>query len=243
MPEPVEVIVKIEALSFSFPDGQPALDGINLTIRRGESVGLIGPNGAGKSTLLLHLNGVLRSNGHVRVFAMTTEPANLKEIRRRTGLVFQDPDDQLFSATVFDDVAFGPVNLGYSQDEVRRAVSRALGEVGLRGYEARSPHHLSLGEKKRVALATVLSMDPDILVLDEPTSNLDPAAQWNLTRLLRGLPVTKVIATHELGLVKELCRRVVVLDGGRIVADGPAAQILEDRPLLAAHGLLFGERA
>jgi len=200
-------------------------------------VALIGPNGAGKSTLLLHLNGILHSNGHVKVLSLPVEEKNLKEVRRRIGLVFQNPDDQLFSSTVFDDVAFGPINLGFSEAEVHQAVADALKKVGLEGYEKRSSHHLSLGEKKRVAIATILSMSPEVMVMDEPASNLDPGVKWLLIDLLQKLPATRVIATHDLELVEALCRRVIILDGGRIAADGAAAQILSDKSLLAGHGL------
>ncbi|MFC2066118.1 energy-coupling factor ABC transporter ATP-binding protein [Chloroflexota bacterium] len=233
----MEEIIGIENLSFYYPDGQQALTDVNLTICRGETVALIGPNGAGKSTLLLHLNGILRSNGRVKVFSRLIDDGNLKTVRSKIGLVFQNPDDQLFSPTVFDDVAFGPINLGYSETEVRQSVARALDWVGMAGFERRSSHHLSLGERKRIAIATIMSMSPEILVLDEPTSNLDPVGKWLLTELLKELPKTKIIATHDLQLVKALCQRVVVLDKGQIVADDTADRILTDRPLLTAHGL------
>ena len=153
------------------------------------------------------------------------------------GLIFQNPDDQLFSSTVFDDVAFGPINMGYSEAEVRQCVARALGWVGMTGYEQRSPHHLSVGEKKRIAIATVLSMAPEILVIDEPTSNLDPGSKWSLISLLKRLPVTKIVASHDLELVQALCQRAIVLDQGQVIADGTTDHILADKPLLAAHGL------
>ena len=233
----MDEVIGIENLTFTYPDGQQALTGINLTISRGESIALIGPNGAGKSTLLLHLNGILNSDGQVKVYFQPVVEKNLKEVRRKVGLVFQNPDDQLFSSTVFDDVAFGPINLDYSEAEVRQAVADALEKVGLAGYEKRSSHHLSLGEKKRVAIATILSMSPEVLVMDEPASNLDPGGKWLLIDLLQKLPITRIIATHDLELVEALCQRVIVLDGGRIVADDTSEQILPDKSLLAAHGL------
>ena len=239
----MEKIIRIENLSFCYPDGQQALTNVNLTIHQGETVALIGPNGAGKSTLLLHLNGILRSNGQVKMFDRPIDDDNLREVRSKIGLVFQSPDDQLFSPTVFDDVAFGLINLGYSEAEVRQSVARALDWVGMTGYELRSPHHLSLGEKKRVAIATVLSMNPEILVIDEPTSNLDPRSKWALIGLLKRLPMTRIIASHDLELVKALCQRAIVLDGGQVIADGITEHILADIPLLRAHGLAPDEVA
>jgi cobalt/nickel transport system ATP-binding protein len=230
-------VIKIDRLSFRYPDGRQALQDISLVVSYGESVGIIGPNGAGKSTLLLHLNGILQSNGLVQVFGMPIEGKNLKSIRSKVGLVFQDPDDQLFSPTVFDDVAFGPINLGLTEEEVRQQVAQALSWVGMVGYESRSTHHLSEGEKKRIAIATVLSMNPEILVLDEPTSDLDPRSKWSLTELLKGLPMTKIIAAHDLEIVKALCQRTLLLDEGKVIADGPTEDILSDIPLLEAHGL------
>lgn len=230
-------IIKITNLSFTYPDGQQALSEVGLTVYQGETIALIGPNGAGKSTLFLHLNGILRSNGRVVVFGVPISDDNLREVRRKVGLVFQNPDDQLFSPTVFDDVAFGPINLGYSVAEVHRSVARALRWVRMEGYEKRSPHHLSLGEKKRIAIATVLSMTPEILVIDEPTSNLDPRSKWDLIALLKGLPMTRIIASHDLELVRTLCQRVIILDRGQVVAEGSTEQILSDVLLLKNHGL------
>jgi len=231
-------IIEIENLSFNYPDGHGALRDISLAVGAGETVAFIGPNGAGKSTLLLHLNGILRSgNGAVRVFGLPVEEKHLQEIRRRVGLVFQNPDDQLFSPTVFDDVAFGPMSMGCAEEEVRRRVKRALEQVGMSGHERRSPHHLSVGEKKRIAIATVLSMSPEILVIDEPTSSLDPRGRWELIELLRELPLTKVIATHDLEAVQALCQRAILLDGGQVVADDLTHRLLSDHPLLASHGL------
>jgi len=233
----VEEIIRVDNLSYYYPDGQQALTDVNLAIYRGETVALIGPNGAGKSTLLFHLNGILHSNGVVKVFGRQVDDKNLRWVRSRVGLVFQNPDDQLFSPTVFDDVAFGPINLGYSEAEVRKLVTNALDWVGMTGYEQRSPHHLSVGEKKRIAIATVLSMNPEVLVIDEPTSNLDPGSKWSLIELLRGLAITKIIASHDLELVQALCQRAIVLDRGIVVADGATSNILADMPLLMAHGL------
>ncbi len=230
-------VIRIDNLAYSYPDGHQALSNITVTVHQGETIALIGPNGAGKSTLLLHLNGILRTDGLVKVFGKPITEDNLREVRRRVGLVFQNPDDQLFSPTVFDDVAFGPLNLGYSESEVRAAVARALQWVGMVGYEVRSPHHLSVGEKKRIAIATVLSMNPEVLVIDEPTSSLDPRGKWSLIELLKKLPVTKIIATHDLPLVAALCQRVLILDKGEIVADAPADRILSDAALLQKHGL------
>ena len=233
--------IKLDHLSFSYPDGQSALADLSLTVRQGEAVALIGPNGAGKSTLLLHLNGIVRSNGAVRVLDRPLDDKNLKWIRSKVGLVFQNPDDQLFSPTAFDDVAFGPVNMGYSAEEVHKSVKRALDWVGMAGFEKRSSHHLSLGEKKRIAIATVLSMSPEILLLDEPTSNLDPGGKWTLISLLKELPMTKLVATHDLEVVRALCPRTVILDCGQVIADGATGQILTDLPLLVAHGLAPSE--
>ena len=233
----MEEIVRVDNLSFCYPDGQQALTDISLTIYQGETVALIGPNGAGKSTLLLHLNGILHSNGVVKVFGKPVNDKNLRWVRSKVGLIFQNPDDQLFSSTVFDDVAFGPINMGYSEAEVRQCVARALDWVGMTGYEQRSPHHLSVGEKKRIAIATVLSMAPEILVIDEPTSNLDPGSKWSLISLLKRLPVTKIVASHDLELVQALCQRAIVLDQGQVIADGATDHILADKPLLTAHGL------
>ncbi len=231
--------ITISELSFSYPDGRSALESVSLSVGTGECVGIVGPNGAGKSTLLLHLNGILRApDGAVKVLGQPISNSNLKWVRSKVALVFQDPDDQLFSPSVFDDVAFGPINMGYDEDQVHEAVSRALNEVGMAGFEKRSSHHLSFGERKRVSLATVLAMGPEILVLDEPTSGLDPAGRWSLIELLRGLPVTKLVASHDMDLVGALCDRIVILHSARVVADGPAAEVLADIPLLVAHGLL-----
>jgi cobalt/nickel transport system ATP-binding protein len=233
----VDKAIEIKGLSYSYPDGQRGLAEIDLTVYCGESVALIGPNGAGKSTLLLHLNGILRGNATINIHGLQLADKNLREVRKKVGMVFQDPEDQLFSLNVYDDVAFGPINMGFAQEEVDRRVRQALQKVGMQGYVKRSSHHLSIGEKKRVAIATVLSLDPDILALDEPTNSLDPRGKWSLMELLRSIRVTKIIASHDLDLVSCLCDRVIILDKGRIVADGTSAQILSDIELLAEHGL------
>ncbi len=233
----MDKVIEIEKLSFTYPDGHRGLSSVDLVVCYGETVAVIGPNGAGKSTLLLHLNGILRGNSTVRICGLTVEEKNLKEIRKKVGLIFQDPEDQLFSLNVFDDVAFGPINMGCPESEVKQHVARALESVNMAGYEQRSPHHLSVGEKKRIAIATVLSLEPEILVIDEPTSNLDPRSKWSLVELLNRLPITKIIATHDLELVRALCHRTVVMDEGKIAADGKTEDILDNIPLLKAHGL------
>ena len=230
--------VRIEAISFAYGDGHQALRDVSLSIRCGEKVALVGPNGAGKSTLMLHLNGILRPvSGAIHVGGLTVDEKTLGKVRARVGLVFQDPDDQLFSPTVFDDVAFGPIYQGLSEKEVRARVDRALEAVHMREYAPRVSHHLSVGEKKRIAIATVLSMEPEILVLDEPTAGLDPRARRGLISLLRTLPQTMLISTHDLRMVAELLPRTVVMDHGQVVADRPTAAVLNDAALLEAHGL------
>ena len=232
--------VLVEDLSFSYPDGQVALQGVSLQIERGERVALVGPNGAGKSTLMLHLNGILCGDGRVHVAGMEVSKASdgaLKRVRAAVGLVFQNPDDQLFSPTVFDDVAFGPLYMELPPQEVHQRVTRALTWVGMEEYTNRVSHHLSTGEKKRIAIATVLAMEPRLLALDEPSAGLDPRARRSLIELLSTLPQTLVISTHDMRLVQELCPRTVILDRGRIVADGPTEDLLSNETLLQAHGL------
>ncbi len=231
-------IIKVKDLHYSYPEGTKALKGISLDITQGESVGLIGPNGAGKSTLLLHLNGILEgSQGSVEVLGMKVGEKNLIHIRKKVAIVFQEPDNQLFMPTVFDDVAFGPLNAGDSKEKVRKKVKKALKKVQMEGYEKRCPHHLSLGEKKRIALATVLSMEPKVLILDEPSSNLDPRARRNLLELLKNFHLTKIILGHDLELILEICPRVILLDEGKIVVNGDAREVLGDKMLMETHGL------
>jgi len=227
----------VKNLKFKYPDGQEALFGVTLSIEPGEKVALVGPNGAGKSTLMLHFNGILHGQGEVKVAGMVVQKDTLGKVRAAVGLVFQDPDDQLFSPTVFEDVAFGPLHMGLSETEVRQRVNEALAAVRMTDYIDRVSHHLSVGEKKRIAIATVLSMNPEILVLDEPSAGLDPRARRTLINLLRDLPQTMLVSTHDMRLVAELFSRTVVMDHGRVVADGPTDQLLNDAALLEAHGL------
>ena len=230
--------IEITHLHYAYPDGFEALRGLDLVIGRGEKIALVGPNGAGKSTLMLHLNGInVPSHGSLRVAGLDVVRANLPRLRAEVGLVFQDPDDQLFSPTVRDDVAFGPLHMGIPDDEIHDRVERALASVGMSGFERRLPHRLSLGQRKRVAMATVLSMDPSVLVFDEPSAGLDPRGRRELIGLLRRLPQTMLVATHDMRLVAEVLPRTVVMDEGRIVADGPTGDILADAALLEAHGL------
>jgi cobalt/nickel transport system ATP-binding protein len=234
----LEPVIEVQDLCFAYPDGHVALADVSLTVLEGEKVALVGPNGAGKSTLMLQLNGILHpSSGSVRVQGLEVRDGNLPRVRASVGLVFQDPDDQLFSPTVFDDVAFGPIYQRLPPAQVNGRVQQALEAVQMGHMARRVSHHLSTGEKKRIAIATVLAMSPAVLVLDEPSAGLDPRARRGLIRLLRQLPQAMLVATHDLRLVAELLPRTVVMDEGVIVADGPTAQIMADEALLAAHGL------
>lgn len=229
--------LEVEQLSFTYPDGRQALHAVSLSIAPSERVALVGPNGAGKSTLMLHFNGLLQGQGSVRVCGLEVNDANLSQIRAAVGLVFQSPDDQLFSPTVFDDVAFGPLYQGLSEPAVRARVAQALAAVHMSAHAQRVSHHLSIGEKKRIAIATVLSMEPQLLVLDEPTAGLDPRARRSLINLLRELPQTIIASTHDLHFVRELFPRTIIMDQGRIVIAGATEHILKDKVLLEAHGL------
>jgi energy-coupling factor transporter ATP-binding protein EcfA2 len=252
--------VEVRNLTYAYPDGRAALNGVSFTIAPGESVALVGPNGAGKSTLLWHLNGLLpgrsvapdgvhshggdpapgrsvRREPAVWIDGLPVNDRNAREVRRRVGLLFQDPDDQLFATTVLDDVAFGPLNLGLRSAEARRVAHEALARVGLDGFAGRVPHHLSFGERKRVGLAGILACDPTILVMDEPTANLDPRGRRRFLELVASLPATRLIATHDLEMALELCPRALLLDQGRLVADGPTPSLLANRDLVVAHGL------
>ncbi len=234
----MSAVIEVENLTYTYPAGQPALRGVSLRIEAGERVALVGANGAGKSTLLLNLNGILRGSGQVRVCGLALERKNLPRIRALFGLVFQSPDDQLFSPTVFEDVAYGLIYQGLPAPEIQRRATTALEAVGMGAYTARMPHHLSLGEKKRAAVAAVLAMQPQVLAFDEPTAGMDPRARRSLIRLLDSLPQTVLAATHDLDLVRELFPRTVILSEGRIAADGETNRLFANRSLLDAHGLL-----
>ncbi len=230
-------------VAFAYPDGRQVLYGVDIRIERGERVAVLGPNGAGKTTFVLHLNGLLGAVvggsgvGRIQIGGLPLNEETLPEVRRRVGLVFQDPDDQLFMPTVRDDVAFGPANLGLRGAELTQRVDAALAAVGMAYACDRAPHHLSFGERRRVAVATVLAMEPEVLVLDEPSSNLDPASRRELAEILLGLEVTLVMVTHDLPYALQLCGRAVLMDEGRIVADGATAELLADEAQLAAHRL------
>lgn len=229
--------IEIEALSFQYPDGTRALDGLSMEVAEGEKVAILGPNGAGKSTLLLHFNGIHGGNGHVRVFGEPVARGNLRRIRQRVGLVFQNPDDQLFCPTVFEDVAFGPRNLGLPEDEVARRVDTSLRAVGLEGLGQKPAFHLSIGQRRRASLATVLALDAEVLVLDEPTAGLDPRGRREIVALLRDIGRTQIIATHDLPLVRDVCDRAVVLSQGRVVASERPETLLQDPHRLEQFGL------
>ena len=231
-------VISVHDLHFSYHDHHAALRGVSFELSEGDKVALVGPNGAGKSTLMLHLNGILTAgNGNVTVGGARLTRDNLPAIRAMVGLVFQNPDDQLFSPTVFEDVAFGPLHMGLPKEEVLARVESALSAVRMSDYRERMSHHLSVGEKKRIAIATVLSMNPQILVLDEPSAGLDPRARRTLINLLRDLPITMLVSTHDMRLVEELFPRTIVMDEGLIVADGDTKKILQDERFLNEHGL------
>lgn len=235
--------LSLRSLTYAYPDGQSALAGVSFDVAAGETVALIGPNGAGKSTLLLHLNGILRGAGTVEVCGLPLNEKNLREIRRLVGLVFEDPHDQLFMPTVFDDVAFGALNLGLPEPEARARTEAALQAVDMAAFAARPPHHLSLGQRKRVALATVLVMDCRLLALDDPTGGLDPAGREDFLALLASLPQTKLLATHDLEMVWDRCNRVVLMEQGQVVAQGETRAVLSEEGLLRDHGLRLPPQA
>ncbi|GGY93646.1 putative ABC transporter ATP-binding protein [Streptomyces poonensis] len=238
MTAPAAPSLEVSGLAFAYPDGHQALFGVDFSIARGERVALLGPNGAGKTTLVLHLNGILTGGaGTVKVAGLPVGRKHMAEIRRRVGIVFQDPDDQLFMPTVREDVAFGPAAAGLKGAELEARVDRALAQVGMAEFKDRPPHHLSFGQRRRVAVATVLAMEPEILVLDEPSSNLDPASRRELADILRSLDVTVLMVTHDLPYALELCPRALILSEGVIAADGATGDLLADEDLMRAHRL------
>lgn len=238
-----QILIRVKNLQFSYPIGSTqvnALNGVNLSILHGEKVALLGPNGSGKTTLLLHLNGLLHGEGQVDVMGLSLsngDKARLRRVRSRVGLIFQDPDDQLFSNTVAEDVAFGPIHLGLDSQEVAERVESALADVGLAGFDRRAPYHLSGGEKRRVAIATVLSMRPEIIVADEPSSGLDPRARRGLIALMRTLPQTMLVATNDLDLASAVLPRCIVLNDGKVVHEGSTDALLRDSARLESYGL------
>ena len=229
--------VHASGLTYRYPNGHAALQGIDLHVEHGERVAALGPNGAGKTTLMLHLNGLMNGSGRLEVAGIDVAPDTLTALRMRVGLVFQDPDDQLFMPTVEEDVAFGPLNMKVDRDDALRRVSEALRAVRMEHAAKRAPYQLSMGERRRVAIATVLAMRPRLLVLDEPSANLDPRARRELLDVLERVDRTMLVTTHDLPLAAELCERAVILAGGRVVADGPCHEVLADAALLAAHDL------
>lgn len=232
-----EPILELADVRYAYPTGVEALRGVTFSVAAGERVGLVGPNGAGKSTLLLAIAGFLNAQGHIRVAGHTMSPTTARDVRRHLGLVFANPDDQLFMPRVGDDVAFGPLSMGLGAEEVHERVHEALAAVGLEGFEGRVPYQLSDGEKRRAALATVLAMRPQVLALDEPAANLDPRGRRRLIELVRGLPGTLLLVGHDLDLILEVCGRTVLMEAGCVAADGPSGQVLTDRGLLESHGL------
>jgi cobalt/nickel transport system ATP-binding protein len=229
--------IDARGLRYRYPNGVMGLDGVDLHVTHGERVAVLGPNGAGKTTLMLHLNGLLSGEGSLEVAGLRAGEGDVRALRSAVGLVFQDPDDQLFMPTVAEDVAFGPLNLGLERDDVRSRVDAALAAVRMGHVAGRAPHQLSLGQRRRVAIATVLAMRPRLLVLDEPSANLDPRARRELIEVLDTVDRTMLVVTHDLPFAAQLCERAVLLSGGRIAADGPCSEILADEALLAEHDL------
>jgi cobalt/nickel transport system ATP-binding protein len=230
-------MIDIAHLSFCYPNGYQALTDINLNINPGEKIAIIGQNGAGKSTFLLHLNGIYTGKGQVVICGLPVDKKTIKEIRAKVGIVFQSPDDQLFSPTVFDDVAYGPIYMGLKEDEIHERVTKALDDVAMQGFAERITYHLSMGEKKRIAIATVLAMRPEILVFDEPTAGLDPRARRNLICLIEQLSQTLIVATHDLDFAQKSFSRIILMNHGQIIADGDPQHILNDTRLLEVNGL------
>jgi cobalt/nickel transport system ATP-binding protein len=231
-------IVDLHDVHYRYPDGTEALKGISIRIVHGESVGLTGANGMGKTTLLMNLSGqLIPTQGEIAIGEVTLSKSTKQEIRKKVGVVFQRTDDQLFMPTVYEDVAFGPVNLGLSEEKVRERVNAALAMVNCLHLINRPPHRLSEGQKRSVAIATVMAMDPDILIMDEPASNLDPKSRRQLINLLRGFKHTKIIASHDLDLIQDVCGRCIIIKDGQIAADGPSGEILSNEVLLTDNSL------
>lgn len=229
--------IEIKNLNFSYPDSTIALKNISFSVLSGETCGIIGPNGAGKSTLLLHLNGIFRGNGQVIIFGEKIQKNNLKEIRSKVGVVFQDPNDQLFMPTIFDDIAFGPLNFGMKQEEINRKVNKILKNMGLEDLEKKPSHHLSSGERKKASLATVLVLEPEILIFDEPTVSLDPGTRRMFIDLFKEIKGTKIIASHDIDMIYETCSRIILMDNGKIIKEGSTYNILKNEKLLKNHNL------
>lgn len=231
--------IRISDLSYTYPDGTRGLAGVTLSVESGQSVAVLGPNGAGKSTLLLTLAGLIFGAGRIVVSGIPISPRTVREVRKKVGIVFQNPDDQLFCPTVYDDVAFGPENMGLSRGEVRRRTEAALSSMGLAGYGHRSSHHLSYGEKKRASIATILAMDPNIIAFDEPSANLDPEGVHGLTAVIGAITKTKIVVTHDISLAGKLADRAVVMRDGRVVADMPMKELIADKERQRALRLAF----
>ncbi len=231
-------IIELQDVRYSYPDGTRALNGISFRIVHGESVGIVGANGAGKSTLLMQMNGtLLPKEGSVRIGETTLSKSTVKEIRKKIGFVFQDPDDQIFMPTVFEDVAFGPLHLGWTLENVEQSTLKALEQVNCLHLKDRPPHRLSLGQRRSISIASVISMDPDILIMDEPSSNLDPRSRRQLIQLLKKFDHSKILASHDLDMVLQLCDRTIILNEGRAVADGKTLELFSNETLLEENGL------
>ncbi len=233
----MEKVITIKNLNYSYPDGTKALSGINLDILKADTVAIAGPNGAGKTTLLLHLNGILMDGKSIEICGLPVNQKNLPAIRQKVGVVFQDPEDQLFMPTVFEDVAFGPLHMGVPREKIEEKVDKALEAVDMKAYKQRISHHLSYGEKKRISLATILSMTPEIVVFDEPTGNLDPRHRKEFVDFLRNLTVTKVIATHDTRMIRSVCDKTIVMDKGMIAAYDSTDSILKNEDLVKKYYL------
>lgn len=231
-------VIKVKNLSFSYQEGDFRLKNISFKIYEKETVGIIGPNGSGKTTFILNLVGILKGEGEIDVFNMPLNRKNLKEIRKKMQIVFQNPDDQLFSSTVFDDISFGPLNLGLGEEEVIKRVDDALKKIEMIEFKDRVPFHLSFGEKKKISIATVLSMNPEIIIFDEPTQGLDPRSRKGVIEIIKRIDGTKIIISHDLEMIREICSRLILLNNGELIASGEKDKILSNKKLLEDNGLL-----